>query len=548
MRGSAGGFGLRHYLGIAVVMCIWTQGAFSADKQEEWLYSFQPGDNLWDLTERFLIDQSYWTRLVKLNRIKYPRHMPPGTQIRVPLDWLNVEPAVVQVVNIRGRVAHRIPGKNEKQLAPDIWLHTGDRLRVSEGANVLLEFADGTRQLLGSNTEIELIRLNTFSDTGIGDTTLKILRGASENKVPTKGTRFEIRTPSANTSVRGTSFRVKVPPRRQSTTQVEVIAGEVNVRSNQERLRLTAGFGTVVEKGRAPAPAVKLLSAPQVVTPPSTIRQLPLELRWQPVAGAVAYRVLMAGPDANAIPVVDTRVTHQRFSTSALPDGRYRLRVRAIDGAGLEGKESDLAFLLDARPLPPASIAPPADATLRTHSVAVEWSTAPQVSGYHFQLSPDTQFQSPKVDKKDVHGVRLELDSLAAGTWCWRVASSFQEEQGPWGVVQCFSLKPAPIAPSVESAIDDETLHLHWQKQREGQTYRLQLAEDAGFSRILVDEVLEEPLWSAQRPQSAVHFRVQVIDDDGYAGAWSPAQVVFPKPEPWYLFGIPAIAIVLLAL
>jgi hypothetical protein len=535
-------------LGILLVMCIWAQGAFSADKQEEWLYSFQPGDNLWDLTERFLIDQSYWARLVKLNRIKRPRHMPPGMQIRVPLGWLNVKPAVVRVVNMRGHVVHQIPGKKEQQLVPDAWLHKGDRLKVGEDASVLLEFADGTRQLLGSNTEIELIRVNTFSDTGIGDTTLKILRGVSENKVPTRGTRFEIRTPSANTSVRGTSFRVKVPSRLQSTTQVEVIAGEVNVGSNQERLRLPAGFGTVVEKGHAPTPAVKLLSAPQVVIPPSTMRQLPLELRWEPVAGAKAYRVLVAGLGANAIPVVDARVTHQRFSTSALPDGRYRLRVRAIDGAGLEGKESDLAFSLDARPLPPASVAPPANAAVRTHTVAFEWSTAPQVSGYHFQLSPDMQFQSPKVDKKDIPGVRLELDSLAVGTWYWRVASSFQEEQGPWGVVQRFSLKPAPIAPSVESAIDDETLHLHWQKQREGQTYRLQLAEDAGFSRILVDEVLEEPLWSAQRPQSAVHFRVQVIDDDGYAGAWSPAQTVFPEPEPWYLFGIPAIAIVLLAL
>ncbi|WP_293653193.1 hypothetical protein [Thiolapillus sp.] len=41
---------------------------------------------------------------------------------------------------------------------------------------------------------------------------------------------------------------------------------------------------------------------------------------------------------------------------------------------------------------------------------------------------------------------------------------------------------------------------------------------------------------------------MRVIDDDGYAGAWSPAQTVFPEPEPWYLFGIPAIAIILLAL
>ncbi|WP_419616060.1 hypothetical protein, partial [Thiolapillus sp.] len=95
---------------------------------------------------------------------------------------------------------------------------------------------------------------------------------------------------------------------------------------------------------------------------------------------------------------------------------------------------------------------------------------------------------------------------------------------------------------------DKDKLQLYWQPGRPGQHYRLQIAEDEGFQTILVDEVLSESRWSSPRYPSPVHFRVRVIDDDGYAGAWSPAQTVFPEPEPWYLFGIPAIAIILLAL
>ena len=546
MRGNASSS--RRLPILALILCAGLQQVFAAEAGEEWLYSFQPGDNLWDLTDRFLIDQSYWNKLVRLNHVKRPRQMPPGTQVRIPLQWLKVEPASVRVVDVRGEVLLVRPGEAGHSLDAQAQLKHGDLLKIGNDASVLLEFADGTRQLLGSNTEVELLRINRFSDTGIGDTTIRVLRGKTENRVPTKGTRFEIRTPSANTAVRGTRFRVKVPEAEQSRSQVEVVAGTVNVTGDAGKLVLAAGFGTVVDKGAAPAPAVRLLPAPSLVAPANTMRRLPLELRWARVPGAKAYRVLVSHPGENSVPVMDVRLTHHRFSTSSLPDGEYRVRVRAIDAAGLDGEESEVGFLLDARPLPPVAVMPPAGGTVRTTAVNFEWSTPPRVSGYHFQLSSDRQFKALAADEKNLGKTRLELPSLQPGTWYWRVASTFGGEQGPWGAVQEFMLKPEPEAPEVGFVADKDKLQLYWQPGRPGQHYRLQIAEDEGFQTILVDEVLSESRWSSPRYPSPVHFRVRVIDDDGYAGAWSPAQTVFPEPEPWYLFGIPAIAIILLAL
>ncbi len=546
MFGSTGG--LKSGRWVALALFFWVQGTVAAEKQEEWLYSFQPGDNLWNLTERFLIDLGYWSKLVKLNRIQHPRQMPPGTLVRIPLDWLKVEPAAIQVIDVRGQAVHLIAGKKEQPLVRKVWLHSGDRLRVGKNASVLLKFSDGTRQLLGSNTEIELVRVNRFPGTGIGDTTVKILHGETENKVPARGTRFEIRTPSANTTVRGTLFRVKIPASQHPASQVEVVAGVVQVQGDQGRLTLSTGFGTLVKKGSAPAPAVKLLPAPRIAAPPPVIRRLPLELRWSPVEGAKAYRILVGEPGEDSASVLRSLVTHHRFSTSSLPDGRYQVRVRAIDAAGLEGKESNIAFLLDARPLPPVPVAPPADSTVRTEAVDFEWSTPPQASHYRFQLSVDEHFQTLVVDNKGLKKTSLALGSLAPGTWFWRVASFAAAEQGPWGMPQQFVLKPAPAAPAVETVTHDDSLQLHWQKIGAGQKYRLQLAEDQSFTNLLTDVVLDEPRWSMHRPQSPVHFRIRTIDDDGYAGAWSPAHIIYPKSEPWYLFGIPAIAIILLAL
>ena len=76
----------------------------------------------------------------------------------------------------------------------------------------------------------------------------------------------------------------------------------------------------------------------------------------------------------------------------------------------------------------------------------------------------------------------------------------------------------------------------------------MQMAEDEAFTEGVVEQVFEEPRWSMERPTVPVYFRVRTIDTDGYEGAWGAVQKVFPPPEPWYLFGIPAIFIMLLAL
>ena len=535
-------------LGVIGGLLLSAQGKASAAETDEWLYSFQPGDNLWNLTERFLIDQSYWSRLVRLNKVRHPRHMPPGTQVRIPLQWLKVEAAKVRVQDVRGEVLLKRGTRAPQALAPGDLLQHGDRLTLGKDASLLLEFADGTRQLLAGDTEVELVRVNRFSDTGIGDTTIKVLRGDTESRVPRAGTRFEIRTPSANTAVRGTWFRVKVPPSEQTRSRVEVLEGKVNVSGEQGGLVLPAGFGTLVEQGKAPAPAVKLLPAPVIEKLSPVMRELPLEFRWRKIPGAKAYRLQFFEGKADGVPVLDVRLVQPRFSNSQLPDGKYFVRLSAEDEAGLEGRETQATFVLDARPLPPVAMQPAPDSTLRGEKAEFEWSTPPEVSAYVFQLSPDPQFRAGVITREGLRKTRLDISPLRQGVWYWRVASVHEGEQGPWGKAERFELKPEPEVPDVRVSADKKQLQLHWQSGGPTQRYHLQIAEDKGFHTLLVDKLLEEPRWASPRFDSPVHFRVRAIDDDGYASAWSPAHTVFPEPEPWYLFGIPALAIILLAL
>ena len=89
---------------------------------------------------------------------------------------------------------------------------------------------------------------------------------------------------------------------------------------------------------------------------------------------------------------------------------------------------------------------------------------------------------------------------------------------------------------------------VRWSPAREGQSYRLQVAEDEGFDNVLTDENLENPEWQMERPKTPLFFRVQIVDVDGFRGDWSIPQKVFPPPDPWYYKVIPPLVIILIAL
>jgi hypothetical protein len=52
---------------------------------QEWHYTVRPGDNLWDVSTRYLSAVDYWPKLQALNGVTDPEHLPPGTKLRIPV-------------------------------------------------------------------------------------------------------------------------------------------------------------------------------------------------------------------------------------------------------------------------------------------------------------------------------------------------------------------------------------------------------------------------------------------------------------------------------
>ncbi|OWQ48540.1 hypothetical protein CDL60_01150 [Roseateles noduli] len=128
----------------------------------------------------------------------------------------------------------------------------GAQLRTGDNGRVRLRCPDGSSLVVGDRSQLTLTRLNLGIDAGTGvmpgyadgarDVSLLLERGLLGQKVTPSGSgKWEVRTPSAVTAVRGTEFLVEVGENEQ--TAVLVQSGQVAVLPGPRAAGRTRGLG-----------------------------------------------------------------------------------------------------------------------------------------------------------------------------------------------------------------------------------------------------------------------------------------------------------------
>lgn len=494
---------------------------------EEWAYRVRPGDTLWDVAGEHLKPSIGWQRLQEHNRIADPYRLPPGSVVRIPLEWLNRQPAKARVVEVRGEATVMAGKAAARKLAAGMRLGAGALLKTAADASLCLQFADGSRLVLQGGSELRLDRLSRYGRSGMIDTRLRLQRGRITNEVkpvagPAAG--FVVDTPSASSAVRGTRFRVEAGDTR---TWTEVLEGGVAVSSQRRSALVGRGYGAVVEAGAGSVKAVPLLPAPDLSALPPADRHT-TGVSWPALAGAVRYRVQVGTqPDFSTL-VADLRVDAPRIQLPALTGGDYYLRVRGIDEQGLEGQDAVAAFHVQDLP-PPYAIAPAADSVLR-QSPALSWTQAPGASSYRYQVADNPGFDRPLIDAgADAAEVKLPK-ALAPGTYFWRVGSLGADgKSGPYGDALAFELRPLTESGRIETdaARRSGAITFRWRAGPPDQRYRFQLSRSPDFSAPKIDEVVAHAEITLPKLGSGTwYLRAQPIGSDGVEGPLPEAQTV----------------------
>ena len=514
----------------------------------------QPGDNLWNLTEEYLIDMSYWSGLRQLNKIVDPYHIPPGTKLRVPVNWIHQFSFLAKVTSLHGQ-AELIDAESDKTtpLSPGDFVFMGDSIQTKPDSTLVLEFVDGSTLLVQPDSRLDLNHLSVFGNTGMVDTQIHLNHGRVETKVEKKkgpASRFEISTPTGVTSVRGTDYRVSAES-DSDRSLTEVLEGGVSVNSAGHTKLISGGYGSVFSSHQPPSRPIELLAAVDTKNIPAVFDRVPIQFVLPADPKIKGYRLQIATEQHFDEVVFDRKYTTNQIRGPELPDGDYYSHLRSLNENGLEGKNAEIQFTINAKPEAPFLQEPKPDAGLIEETPGFVWARQEGIQQYHFQLARDKQFTDlvvdlPKVSENSLNsGYLLELKQ-----YFWRVACISEiEGQGPYSDAQTFKrLQPPPQAE--EPTINETSMVLRWSADLPDVKYHVQMSKDESFSEPLIDQQVPLPSLEIERPESGEYFiRVSTEYPDGFVGPFGKPQMIdVPSSNQywWFLGLLPLLALIAL--
>ncbi|MGB8338641.1 MAG: FecR domain-containing protein [Burkholderiales bacterium] len=520
-------------------LCYFASTAQAAEP--EWIYKTWPGDTLISIAGRYLSSPDDWPKLQSYNKIKNPNYLPAGLSIALPAKLMRQGPVSAKIVSLKGKVEATNAAGASRDLDTNATMSEGETLRTGDNSTAILQFVDGSQAFVLANSKMTLTQLRAYTTTGMVDTRMKLDAGRIETAVKPligSGARYEVQTPATQIGVRGTNFRIAADP---SFGRTEVLEGKVATEAASQHVDLPAGFGSRTETGKPPAQPVELLAQPNLDKTPAEIQRLPVQIAWADVPKAVSYRTQVSADKTFSTLVSDTVFNTTEAKFADLPDGKYAVKVRAIDPVGLEGKDSVREFTVDARPEPPAAISE-ARSIMENERAEFKWNTAPalrseKIPAYHFQLAADKDFSKLVADATATENVAAKSD-LKPGEYYWRVASKLANgKEGRFGEPQMLLVKamppppppspPPPPAPTLSApAVGENMLFFNWTAPIAATKFEFQLARDAEFKNIVATNQTSDTRLYVPRPATGSEYfaRVRLTTAENKTSDFSNAQ------------------------
>jgi hypothetical protein len=382
-------------------------------------YVVKPRDTLWQLDRSFIVAPRTWHALLPLSGAHSPRKLPIGRTLAIPRAWLRSTPDQARLASYRGTVSIDAGGH---AVAPVAGLEIGEGAHIATGADsfVTLILADGSRVTLPSQSGVTIGAMRRLILTGAIEYRLDLDKGRVQTHVePLKDPsgRYRIATPITMTAVRGTEFRVSYDPARAAAA-TEVLAGTVALatKGNTPPVLVSHGFGGAADaQGHLRTEA--LLPAPDLADPGKPQRDDAVAFHLAPVAGATAYRVVLA-TDAGFIDNYAERIAPGGdFTLNDVPDGNQFVRVSAIAADGLEGLSQSYAFARQLASIHPGAVSQDGG------GYRFRWfGSGHGERHYRFQLMRGSPQGGAVADEVGLEHEDLLVRRLPAGIYYWRVA------------------------------------------------------------------------------------------------------------------------------
>lgn len=397
-------------------------------------YTMKKGDTLIGIATTYFIRTGDYKRVQRLNAIANPYAIATGKVISIPRDVLRYRPIAITVASARGPVT-----MNNADARSAMTVAEGATVRTGAQGFATLAFDNGSRVSLPSNSAMIIRRARIYTIDNSRDVELELVSGGVRSKVQPmtrSSDRTRVRTRHSVTAVRGTEFATTLADADSGSDNSGAAGGAVLSEVYEGRIALnlakdeipadtplvTAGFGVKLTPDGQRIEAA-LLPAPELADPSKVQMGETLQFRVAgEVAGAAGYRFEL-GSDASMVEqLTDDRSTDGTITLPALPDGRYYLRLSAIDRHGFIGQPVTYAFR---RVLSGATASASIDADGYLFRWHVVGERRPDV---RFRMYKDDMSGAPFVDEPALMGSELRLTNLPPGRYIWQIGTRLVDE------------------------------------------------------------------------------------------------------------------------
>ena len=186
----------------------------------------------------------------------------------------------------------------------------------------------------------------------------------------------------------------------------------------------------------------------------------------------------------------------------------------------------------EARPAPPAMVAPADGATDQANALELRWSASAGALTYHVQVARTAQFSNTEADKQEVRTTSFDVKGLQLGVpYYWRVRALNDAGVSDWSTPWTFTptseavLPGAPglRAPANNSEAMPTAVTFAWTAAPGARSYHIQISQEPTFLRKDVD--IQDVLRTSKPIDQLVHgytyfWRVRAHNPAGFS-PWS---------------------------
>lgn len=341
--------------------------------QGEIVYIVKARDNLNTISEQLLDRTTRWDDVARRNKLRDAHLLRIGQKLLIPYAWLKNQATSAHFTVVLGEV--RLDGRPA---------HVGDtfssgaQIITGVGASAQLKLPDGSVIAIMEKSLIQATKIEKKPKGVFYNNAFYLDQGridAVKEKYADGQAPLSIQGKHATIGIRGTHFRIG---QEGEKTLTEVEYGRVSCATEKIRevakpapeLALGGGQGTVAD-GIHDAVAVQLLAQPDLSQLPTEFLPSAVHFTLPMLAGATGFRGELALDDQFKQILTFVQTDNHQITLSGLPDGRYYLRLRAVDAQGLQGLESHARLILKTPPyIPPPILVP----LLDNDKVKIHWN------------------------------------------------------------------------------------------------------------------------------------------------------------------------------